>query len=197
MLLAFVTFWVGLVVGVERVAVPLLGASDFHLSSFLLILSFVAVFGFVKATVNLVGGAWADRVGRRTSIAAGLVVAGVAVAPLVVTEGFWEWGAAAALAGAGMALIDPTLIARAAGLAVPEHRGAYLGTFRFWRDAGYGFAGVSLGILADVRGLSVALFAVALFMVVSAAAYLLLDGDPAKERAGPGLMGAGLRTRTP
>lgn len=76
-------------VGVERVAVPLLGASAFHLSSFLLILSFVAVFGFVKATVNLVGGGWADRVGRRPLLLLGWVVILPAPVLILAAPNWW------------------------------------------------------------------------------------------------------------
>lgn len=157
----------------------------------------IAIYTGVWTVLQLATGPISDRVGRRLPIAAGLVIAGAGVALLVVSEGFWEWSAAAALAGTGMALIDPTLIARAADLAAPAERGAYLGTFRFWRDAGYGFAGVSLGILADAQGLSFALYAVALFMVGSAVAYLLLDRGPPARDPLPGIPNAAYRPRTP
>ena len=65
LLLARITFGVGLVVGAERVVVPVLAKHDFGVASFLAMLSFIVSFGFVKAALNLVAGRLADHVGRK------------------------------------------------------------------------------------------------------------------------------------
>ncbi|HEU0027282.1 MAG TPA: hypothetical protein VFQ25_09220, partial [Ktedonobacterales bacterium] len=70
-LLAALTLGVGLVVGAERVAVPALAGSVFHIASFLAALSFIVSFGAVKALLNLVAGRLADRVGRKPVLLAG------------------------------------------------------------------------------------------------------------------------------
>jgi len=57
-LLAVITFGVGLVVGAERVVVPVLAKQDFGVATFLATLSFIVSFSFVKAALNLVAGRW-------------------------------------------------------------------------------------------------------------------------------------------
>jgi MFS family permease len=67
-LLAAMTLGVGLVIGAERVAVPALATSEFHVASFLATLSFIVSFGVVKALLNLVAGRLADRIGRKPAL---------------------------------------------------------------------------------------------------------------------------------
>ncbi len=51
-LLATITFGVGLVVGAERVVVPVLAKQDFGVASFLATLSFIISFGFAQAAAG-------------------------------------------------------------------------------------------------------------------------------------------------
>ena len=51
-----------------------------------------------------------------------------------------------------MALLYPNLIASVADLAQPEWRGAALGVYRFWRDLGYAFGALAIGLVADASG---------------------------------------------
>ncbi|HUI70028.1 MAG TPA: MFS transporter, partial [Spirochaetia bacterium] len=74
-LLATITLGVGLVVGAERVVVPLLATQDFGVATFLAALAFIISFGFVKAALNLVAGRLADRFGRKPLLVAGWVIA--------------------------------------------------------------------------------------------------------------------------
>src|SRR5579859_1085931 len=75
LLLATITFGVGLVVGAERVVVPVLAKQAFHVASFLALLAFIVSFGFVKAALNLVAGRLADRAGRKRLLIAGWLFA--------------------------------------------------------------------------------------------------------------------------
>ncbi|HEX2349524.1 MAG TPA: hypothetical protein VHI51_13920, partial [Ktedonobacterales bacterium] len=75
LLLAVTTFGVGLVIGTERVVVPALGQSQFHLTSFLATLAFIVSFGVVKAALNLVAGRLADRIGRKPLLLLGWLAA--------------------------------------------------------------------------------------------------------------------------
>src|SRR5262249_61686727 len=52
-LLALINAFVGLMVGLERAVLPLVGRQDFNLSSDAAVLSFILAFGFSKAFTNL------------------------------------------------------------------------------------------------------------------------------------------------
>ena len=51
-----------------------------------------------------------------------------------------------------MGLLYPNLIAAVGDLAVPEWRGSALGVYRFWRDLGYAFGALAIGLVADASG---------------------------------------------
>ena len=70
-LLATITFGVGLVVGAERVVVPVLARQDFAVASFVATLAFIVSFGLVKAALNLVAGRLADQFGRKRLLIGG------------------------------------------------------------------------------------------------------------------------------
>ncbi|MGH9993878.1 MAG: hypothetical protein ACRD4J_01405, partial [Nitrososphaeraceae archaeon] len=56
LLLILVNAFVGAMIGLEQTVVPLLGKEEFGLESNVLILSFIASFGIVKAILNLFAG---------------------------------------------------------------------------------------------------------------------------------------------
>jgi hypothetical protein len=58
------------------------------------------------------------------------------IALILVTEGFRTWAVAAALLGAGTALVYPTLLAAIGDVAYPEWRASAVGVYRLWRDGG-------------------------------------------------------------
>jgi cyanate permease len=55
LLLILVNAFVGAMIGLEQTVVPLLGKEEFGLESNVLVLSFIASFGIVKAVLNLFG----------------------------------------------------------------------------------------------------------------------------------------------
>src|SRR6202011_5345342 len=70
-LLVVINAFVGLMVGLERTVLPLIGRENFHLTSSAAVLTFIVAFGFAKAFTNLGAGALAQRVGRRRLLVAG------------------------------------------------------------------------------------------------------------------------------
>ncbi len=64
-LLVLVNAFVGGMVGIERVILPLLAETDFSMASRAAILSFIVTFGLVKATTNLLAGRLSDPWGAR------------------------------------------------------------------------------------------------------------------------------------
>ena len=184
------TLWVGTVLGVERVAVPLIGASVFGVSSYVVLLSFIASFGFVKAASNFLAGVSTDRVGRRMVEVVGWV-AMVPVPLLLVTAPSWDWVIVAnALVGVSQGLTWTTAVTSQIDLAGPAQRGLSVGINE---AAGYGgltLGGIAAGYLATVE-LRVAPFE---FMAVVTVAALLLsmalrDTRPwARREADPGAL---------
>ncbi len=89
-LLVVVNGFVGGMVGLERVVVPLLAEREFGIASKSVTLSFIASFGLMKALTNLFAGQLSDRWGRKPLLIAGWVV-GLFVPLLVILAPTWRW----------------------------------------------------------------------------------------------------------
>ncbi len=96
LLLATITFGVGLVVGAERVVIPMLAQRDFAVASFLATLAFIISFGIVKAILNLIAGRLADRYGRKSLLLGGWLIA-LPIPFLIIFAPSWSWIVAANL----------------------------------------------------------------------------------------------------
>jgi len=129
------------------------------------ILSFTypAVWGLLQ----LWTGALSDRWGRKRLIAGGMLVQGGALAAIALVRGFWPWVGAAALLGAGTAMVYPTLLAAVGDVAHPRWRASAVGVYRLWRDSGYAVGALLAGALADLFGMAWSIGAVALLTFAS------------------------------
>lgn len=129
------------------------------------ILSFTypAVWGLLQIWT----GALSDRWGRKGLIAGGMILQGVALAVIALVHGFWPWFWAAALLGAGTAMVYPTLLAAIGDVAHPRWRGSAVGVYRLWRDSGYAVGALLAGSLADRFGMAWAIGVVAMLTVAS------------------------------
>ena len=112
----------------------------------------VGVYGMVWGASQLWTGPLSDRYGRKIPIVLGMWIAGVGIALAMLVDGIIAWSVVAAITGVGMALLYPTLIAAVGDISHPNWRGSSLGGYRFWRDAGYGIGGLSIGIIAEATG---------------------------------------------
>ncbi len=129
------------------------------------VLSFTypAVWGLLQ----LWTGALSDRWGRKWLIVGGMLVQGSALSAIVLVHGFWPWIGAAALLGAGTAMVYPTLLAAVGDVAHPRWRGTAVGVYRLWRDSGYAVGALLAGVLADRFGMTWAIGVVALLTLAS------------------------------
>ncbi|MGD9708743.1 MAG: MFS transporter [Halothiobacillaceae bacterium] len=128
----------------------------------------VAVYGLVWGTGQLVTGPLSDRIGRKGLIVWGMGLCGVGVIATGLTASPLLWALEAAVIGAGMAMLYPTLGAAVADLAEPARRASILGIYRFWRDLGYAIGGLALGLTAQWSGgLSAPFWLVGLAMLLS------------------------------
>jgi MFS family permease len=93
-LLVLINAFVGLMVGLERAVLPLIGKQSFHLTSDVAVLTYLIAFGFSKAFTNLAAGALAARLGRRRLLIAGWAAA-LPVPLLIQVAPSWAWVVAA------------------------------------------------------------------------------------------------------
>ncbi len=174
--LVVVNAFVGAMVGLERVVLPLLAEEEFGLASRAAILSFIASFGLAKALANVFAGRLGDRYGRKHVLVAGWV-AGLPVPFLVMFAPSWSWIVAAnVLLGVNQGLAwSMTVImkidlvgARQRGLAMGLNEAAgYLAVSLAALASGYVAAVYGLrpqpfylGVVFALAGLALALFAV-------------------------------------
>ena len=128
-----------------------------------------ATYPAVWAVGQIGTGAWSDRVGRKPLITVGMVVQGFAIGLIALGSGLVVWLAAMALLGLGTALVYPTLLASIADVAEPAWRGSAVGIYRLWRDLGFAVGAVVAGVLADLAGMTAAIWAVAAVTAASGA----------------------------
>lgn len=147
----------------------------------------IGAYGFTWGLLQLVAGPLSDWAGRKWIIVAGLVLCGAGVGGTQSVNGVGPWLATAALTGLGMALLYPNLLAVIADVSHPCWRGTSLGVYRMWRDSGYAFGALVLGMVMDRWGLSYGFYFTALVMLLSAAivALAMYETAPAHRKVKP------------
>ena len=106
---------------------------------------------------QLLTGTLSDKLGRKILIYPGMIVQAIGVWVVLFTQFYWGWIAGMSLIGIGTALVYPTLLAAISDVANPKWRATSLGVYRFWRDIGFVFGAIGIGILADLFGLNIAI----------------------------------------
>jgi MFS family permease len=141
-LLVLVNAFVGGMVGIERVVLPLLAENEFGLASKTAILSFIASFGIVKALANLFAGRLSDRIGRKGVLIAGWLF-GLPVPLLIMVAPSWGWVVFAnVLLGINQGLCWSTTVIMKIDLVGPARRGLAMGL-----NEAAGYLAVSLAAL--------------------------------------------------
>jgi len=152
-LLVIVNAFVGAMVGLERTILPSMAEREFHLAARAAVLSFIVVFGVVKAATNYFAGRLSDRGGRKRILVAGWLAA-IPVPFLLMWAPSWAWVLIAnVFLGVSQGLTWSTTVIMKIDLAGPERRGLAMGLNEF---AGYGAVGLTAmatGYVASVYGL--------------------------------------------
>jgi MFS family permease len=106
-------------------------------------------------------GALSDSIGRKWLISTGMLVQAGALALVASGTRYGPWIVAVVLLGLGTAMVYPTLLAVVGDVAHPMWRGRAVGVYRLWRDAGFAAGALLAGLIADLWGLTTAVWVVA------------------------------------
>ena len=126
-----------------------------------------ALYPAVWGAGQLITGALSDRWGRKWMIAGGMWLQAIALGVIALSNTFAIWAVAAAMLGAGTALVYPTLLAAIGDVAHPAWRARAVGTYRLWRDGGFAVGALLAGIVADALGIRAAIWTVAALTAAS------------------------------
>src|ERR687898_1799835 len=140
-------------IGLEQTVVPLLGKEEFGLESNVLVLSFIASFGIVKAILNLFAGNLSDRWNRKKVLVLGWLF-GIPVPLILLFAPSWDWILIAnVMLGVNQGLAWSMTVNMKIDLVGKEKRGLALGLNEFAGYVSVAIVGFATGYLASVYGL--------------------------------------------
>ena len=144
-LLVIINAFVGGMVGLERSILPKIAEGEFHIAAKTAILSFIIVFGLVKAITNYYTGALANKIGRKNLLVIGWLFA-LPVPLILMYAPNWNWIIAAnILLGINQGLTWSSTVVMKIDLVGEKQRGFAMGLNEF---AGY----LSVAIVAFLTG---------------------------------------------
>ncbi len=152
-ILVLVNAFVGAMIGMERGILPAIAEQDFHLTARTAILSFIVVFGIVKAATNYFAGRLSESYGRKRILVAGWLLA-LPTPFLLMWAPSWNWILAAnALLGASQGLTWSTTVIMKIDLVGPRQRGLAMGLNEFAGYCAVALSALAAGYLAATYGL--------------------------------------------
>lgn len=144
-LLVIINGFVGGMVGLERTILPKLAEEEFNIAAKTAILSFIVVFGIVKAITNYYTGALANKWGRKNLLVLGWIIA-IPIPLILIYAENWNWIIVAnVLLGINQGLAWSSTVVMKIDLVGEKQRGFAMGLNEF---AGY----LSVAIVAFFTG---------------------------------------------
>lgn len=144
-LLVVINAFVGGMVGLERSILPQIAEQEFAMAAKTAILSFIVVFGMVKAITNYYTGTLANRFGRKNLLVAGWIIA-IPIPFMLMYAPSWNWIIAAnVLLGINQGLAWSSTVVMKIDLVGEKQRGFAMGLNEF---AGY----LSVALVAFITG---------------------------------------------
>ena len=144
-LLVIINAFVGGMIGLERSILPRIAEVEFHIAAKTAILSFIIVFGIVKAITNYFAGALANKVGRKNLLTIGWLI-GIPVPFVLMFAESWNWIVAAnILLGINQGLTWSSTVVMKIDLVGEKQRGFAMGLNEF---AGY----LAVAVVAFLTG---------------------------------------------
>lgn len=153
LILVLVNAFVGSMIGLEQTVVPLIGANEFGIQSYALVVSFIASFGLVKAILNLFAGKLSDKWGRKNVLILGWLF-GIPVPFILLLAPDWNWIIIAnVFLGINQGLAWSMTVNMKIDLVGKEKRGFALGFNEFSGYFAVAVVGFVTGYLAAIYGL--------------------------------------------
>jgi MFS family permease len=144
-ILVIINAFVGGMVGLERSILPQIAEEEFHIAAKTALLSFIVVFGIVKAITNYYTGVLANKIGRKNLLIIGWVIA-IPIPFLLMYAPTWNWIIATnVLLGLSQGLTWSSTVVMKIDLVGDKQRGLAMGLNEF---AGY----ISVAIVAFLTG---------------------------------------------
>ncbi|MDX2048999.1 MAG: MFS transporter [Chitinophagaceae bacterium] len=144
-LLVIINAFVGGMIGLERSILPQIAEAEFHIAAKTAILSFIIVFGIVKAITNYFTGALANKIGRKNLLTIGWLI-GIPVPFVLMFADSWNWIVAAnILLGINQGLTWSSTVVMKIDLVGEKQRGFAMGLNEF---AGY----IAVAVVAFLTG---------------------------------------------
>ena len=126
-----------------------------------------AIYPAVWGIGQLFTGKMGDIYNRKYLLFYGMLFQGLAIVFLPLSNDLFFLGVLSFVLGIGTALVYPTFLTTIAFATSPHQRAESIGTFRLWRDSGYAFGAILSGILSDLFGISIAIFAIGGLTIIS------------------------------
>ncbi|SMN01652.1 Major facilitator superfamily (MFS) transporter [uncultured Candidatus Thioglobus sp.] len=161
-------FLVGLTIGITRIVVPGLAESEFGLGGqqFLLLTSFVVVFGVMKSIMNLLAGYFSDFYGRKYVLITGWIIA-IPIPFMILLAPNWNWIVTATLLlGVNQGLCWSMTINSKLDLTHAHQRGLVNGMNEFSGYVAVAVAGVVTAYFVDLIGARQGLFIFGITVVI-------------------------------
>lgn len=129
----------------------------------------IGFYGITWGVLQLISGPLSDRIGRKGLIFWGMVLCGVSVLAFPLSSTILLWTLESTLMGVGMAMLYPNLGAAVGDFSPAQSRATVVGIYRFWRDSGYAFGALAMGLLAQLsHSMAIPFLFVGITMILSA-----------------------------
>lgn len=167
-LLIAVNALVGGMVGQQQTVLPLMAETEFGLTGYTFVFTYIAAFGITKAAANWFAGTFSDRFGRKPVLLIGWLFALPVPIILILAPNWWWVVAANVLLGINQGLTWSTTVVMKIDLAGPARRGLAMGLNEAAGYAAVAVTSLLAGYLAETYGLRPAPFLLGLAYAVLA-----------------------------
>jgi len=163
-LLVIVNAFVGGMVGLERSILPQIAEVEFHMAAKTAILSFIIVFGIVKALTNYYTGVLANKFGRKNLLTIGWLFA-IPVPFILMQANSWNWIVAAnVLLGINQGITWSSTVIMKIDLVGEKNRGFAMGLNEFAGYISVAIVAYATAVIADKFGLRPYPFYIGIFL---------------------------------
>lgn len=165
-LLVIINGFVGGMVGLERTILPQIAETEFAIAAKSAILSFIIVFGVVKAITNYYTGVLANRFGRKNLLVLGWIVA-IPVPFMLMFANNWNWIIAAnVLLGINQGLAWSSTVVMKIDLVGEKQRGFAMGLNEFAGYLSVALVAFFTGFIANSYGIRPYPFYIGIVLIV-------------------------------